>query len=458
MTKIKIRFDCIEAEVIDFIQTIIASLCSTKKEFKQLKPVEVEDKEELHLVNIDEIAKIEGDSSKIYFYNQSLKTKRINQIGNDMPIPLGLFCLDKFKQNNIEYSEVARFEKVIKDAFRKRLYETQMEKEITKPLDWKVKMDSDFLTHPKSQVSLLSDPSMREVMLHTVRIADTLKEESKAMLQLRNGKTVKDSFDVIQTVTGSDDGANSQEFTTALSRLNREIIIKKNLHRIPSILIEGATGTGKTLMARYIAEKLLGAKSQEHFSKVSLVNLSKDTIDIELFGCVPGSFTGSRIQPGKMIANYGGVLFLDEIGDIPVQIQTKLLTYMDDMRVPMTGYDNPQPIKVPMILIAATNRNLKREIITGHFREDLYHRFTYKINLPDLKDRKEDFRFLLSFALQKMARKSKIKAISIQAIEYLEKFNYPGNFRELESRCSRAISNAEIAGRDVLLKADFEDF
>jgi DNA-binding NtrC family response regulator len=111
-----------------------------------------------------------------------------------------------------------------------------------------------------------------------------------------------------------------------------------------------------------------------------------------------------------------------------------------------------------MILIAATNRNLKREILSGNFREDLYHRFTYKITLPDLKDRKEDFRFLLSFALQKMARKSKIKAISIQAIEYLEKFNFPGNFRELESRCSRAISNAEIAGRNLLLKVDFEDF
>ena len=456
MTEIKIRFDCIEEEVIDFIQTIIASLCSTKREFSKIKPLEVEDKEDIHLVNIEEIAMIEGDSRKIYFYNQSLKTNRINQIGNVMPIPLGLFCLDKFKQENIEYSEVARFEKVIKDAFRKRLYETQMEKEITKPLDWKVTMDSDFLSHPKSQVSLLSDPSMREVMLHTVRIADTLKEESKAMLQLRAKE--KKVLDTVKDLAGSEHPDDIHTFSSVLSELNSEIIKKKNLHRIPSILIEGATGTGKTLMARYIAEKLLGAKSEEHFSKVSLVNLSKETIDIELFGCVPGSFTGSRIQPGKMIANYGGVLFLDEIGDIPVQIQTKLLTYMDDMSVPMTGYDNPQPIKVPMILIAATNRNLKREIITGHFREDLYHRFTYKINLPDLKDRKEDFRFLLSFALQKMARKSKIKAISIQAIEYLEKFNYPGNFRELESRCSRAISNAEIAGRDVLLKVDFEDF
>ncbi len=456
LTKIKIKFDMNDDNAMELIREIISSLRSTKKEMNQIEILEVDKKEDVHLVNIDEVGKIDGQSDKIYFYNQSLKTDRIQKIGNEFPIPLGLFCIDKFKKIGIEYTEIARFEKVLKDAFRKRLYDSQMEKSITKALNWKVELNREFIHQSNSQVSLLSDPSMREVMLHTNRIADSLKEESDNMLLLRND--VQKTLDNITGITGSDEVNDVRSFVESLYELNCETIHKRHVDRIPSILIEGSTGTGKTLIARYIGTKLLSEKYEECFSKISLVNLSKDTIDIDLFGCVPGSFTGSRIQTGKMIANYGGVLFLDEIGDIPIEIQTKLLTYMDDMSVPMTGYVAPKPIKVPMILIAATNRNLKYEVMSGHFREDLYHRFTYKIHLPDLTDRKEDFRFLLSFALQKMNRKSKIKTISICAIEYLEKQAFPGNFRELESRCSRAISLAEIAGRDVLLKADFEDY
>ncbi|HPE69681.1 MAG TPA: sigma 54-interacting transcriptional regulator, partial [Thermotogota bacterium] len=154
----------------------------------------------------------------------------------------------------------------------------------------------------------------------------------------------------------------------------------------------------------------------------------------------------------------GGVVFLDEIGDVPLSMQPKLLTYLDDMVVQMSGWSDPKEIIAPVIIIAATNRNLKEAVRQGTFREDLYHRFTYRLRLPDLKDRRDDFRFLLSYALQKrnQLEGENIARISIQAIEKLERYDYPGNFRELESVVSRAIARAAIMERTIILAEDID--
>ena len=427
----------------------------------------------IYIRNISESRKIKNeqkDYSLIYFYEKNLNTNAIVCIGNTLPIPLGLFCLDKFNGTHKEYSEIARFEKVIKDELRRIIDREVKEESITKTINWKVEMNPSFLESSNSHVSLLSDPSMREVMLHSDRIINKITPESELMLyisrkkkkaieQLREACEKKESSDFVQTLkTSFSNVTNGEEEDSKKFR---------SVRRIPTILIEGSTGTGKSLMAKYIARKLLSqGKAEEdnkgflsaHYSKVSMANLGKETMDTELFGCIPGDFTGSTLKMGKLLSNYGGILFLDEIGEAPLQVQTKLLTYIDDMSIQMPGYSDPEAIRVPMILIAATNRELKKEIEHGLFREDLYHRFVYKIKLPDLKDRRDDFRFLLSFALQKMnvIEKSTVKKISIKAIEYLERHDFPGNFRELEARCSKAIANAEIAGRDVILKEDFE--
>jgi DNA-binding NtrC family response regulator len=232
----------------------------------------------------------------------------------------------------------------------------------------------------------------------------------------------------------------------------------EKIRKIPTILIEGGTGTGKTLVAKQIAKLILGKGIDESFCKIPLVNLSKELVDTELFGVIPGQFTGASLQMGRFLSNAGGIVFLDEIGDTPLIVQTKLLTYFDDMVIQVSGRSSKKPVYVPLIIIAATNRNLKKEIIKKRFREDLYHRFIYKIRVPDLSERKDDFRFLLSFALQKIAEieGNKIKKISVKAIEKLERYQYPGNFRELESIISNCVSKAELEGREIILAEDID--
>jgi len=370
---------------------------------------------------------------------------------------LGLFCSDKFKRGVEEYSEISRFENVLKHRFRKTLADKLQEEDITKPLDWKVdikvtKERKDTLSH----VSLLSDPSMRKVMLYSERVIEKIKHDFNTMKKIRdsNNPILQKLWNLL-AVNETNSMKTYKEKLVSLSKID-----SSEIKRIPTILIEGATGTGKSLMAKYIAKALTKNQTEEYFTKVPLVNINKDTIDAELFGVMPGTFTGAMINPGKLLANYGGIIFLDEIGDAPPLVQSKLLTYLDDKIIQMSGYSQTKPLKVPTVIVAATNKDLQKAIVNNEFRADLYHRFTYKIKLPDLKERKDDFRFLLSFALQKMKRieDSSIEKISIKAIEYIERFEFKGNFRELESRCSKAIANAEINGRVVLLKEDFEGY
>ncbi len=456
------------------LKVIIETIKECKDEFEHLKISYVQEFKKnqpyyIQITNVDEIIP-ESDKknvSHIYFYNESLKKDNLKKIGNkDYQIPLGLFCANKFTGSEREYSEIARFESVIKNEFRNILNKKIEERQISKKISWKVEIDEDFLKQNDSHVSLLSDPSMRNVMIHAERIVSKIEKESEFMMKMREKKNTE--LKELHKLSFSSDKRNIDGFKNILMDkfLKIEEVKEDNksektrIPRIPAILIEGSTGTGKTLMAKYIGKNLLSENMNNAFSKISIANLNKETIDTELFGCIPGDFTGSTLKAGKILSNYGGVLFLDEIGEAPLQVQVKLLTYMDDMTISMMGYQNSEPIKVPIVLVAATNRDLKDEIKNGNFREDLYHRFTYKIKLPDLKERKDDFRFLLSFALQKMKilEGANVERISIKAIEYVEKFDFNGNFRELESRCSKAIANAEINGRDVILKEDFEDY
>ena len=397
-----------------------------------------------------------------FFYEGGLPLGVLEELGPRIPLPVGLFNLEKFRKGSEEYSELARLEQVVKQQVRRSLSTTTRESDLSKAIDWKLLFSSNCegSAETPAQVSLLSDPSMRDLMNLAIRIVEKLGPAAEALGKIRSETKAK--LKEIQKREGSFSKEDFQVFSTKLlqvSQIAREKSDTLNFRKIPTVLIEGATGTGKSLLARFLFERV-NKKSPIDlpFSKVPLVNLSESVLEGELFGVIPGTYTGSQLRMGKILSNIGGVVFFDEIGDVPLSMQPKLLTYLDDMVVQMSGWSDPKEIIAPVIIIAATNRNLKEAVRQGTFREDLYHRFTYRLRLPDLKDRRDDFRFLLSYALQKrnQLEGENIARISIQAIEKLERYDYPGNFRELESVVSRAIARAAIMERTIILAEDID--
>ncbi|MDD5683692.1 MAG: sigma 54-interacting transcriptional regulator, partial [Mesotoga sp.] len=194
------------------------------------------------------------------------------------------------------------------------------------------------------------------------------------------------------------------------------------------------------------------------FSRISLVNMGDNLLESELFGSFPGSWTGCSYKVGKMVSMAGGAVFLDEIGEISPAIQAKLLTYLDDMKVLIEGFSDPSGVKVPVLIIAATNRDVRKEMSLGNFRSDFFQRFAYEIHMPSLSERKSDFRYILSHLLQvkKKLLNLSIDEISIAAIEKLEGYEYPGNYRELERVVTAAMMSAKMDGREIVLSRDVQ--
>ena len=206
-----------------------------------------------------------------------------------------------------------------------------------------------------------------------------------------------------------------------------------------TVLITGESGTGKELIARSIHQ--LSPRHQKPFVTVDCGALVETLFESELFGHVKGSFTGAvATKYGRFeIANGGSILF-DEIGNIGPNIQAKLLRVIEEKEVTRVG--SSQVIKVDVRLIAATNKNLRKEVTEGNFREDLLYRLqVVPINLPPLRERKEDISLLVESFVEKFSQKMKKpkKAISHQAMEKLCQYSWPGNVRELENTIERAI-------------------
>jgi DNA-binding NtrC family response regulator len=205
-----------------------------------------------------------------------------------------------------------------------------------------------------------------------------------------------------------------------------------------TVLLLGESGTGKEVFARAIHS--WSERKNEPFIAINCVGLSKDLLESELFGHERGAFTGaSQLKKGKMELAHDGTVFLDEVGDISAELQTKLLRFLQEREFERVG--GTQPIHVDVRVIAATNRDLGSAIKEGRFREDLYYRLNViPISLPPLRERREDIPVLAQYFLRRFASETKkvLTGIAAEAKANLIAYPWPGNVRELANVIERA--------------------
>jgi DNA-binding NtrC family response regulator len=219
-----------------------------------------------------------------------------------------------------------------------------------------------------------------------------------------------------------------------------------------TVLLLGESGTGKEIFARAIHN--WSERKNQPFVAINCVGLSRELLESELFGHERGSFTGAdQLKKGKMELANGGTVFLDEIGDVSRELQTKLLRFLQEREFDRVG--GVKAIRVDVRVVAATNRELDVAVKEGRFREDLYHRLNVvPITLPPLRERREDIPALAHHFVQHFAKEVKrsLSAITDEALERLSAYDWPGNVRELANAMERAVVLAqgpEIAPHDL---------
>lgn len=232
-------------------------------------------------------------------------------------------------------------------------------------------------------------------------------------------------------------------------------IIEKVADTDARVLITGPNGTGKELVAHWLHEKSSRAKAL--MIEVNCAAIPSELIESELFGHVKGSFTGAnKDRAGKFEAANGGTIFLDEIGDMSLSAQAKVLRALQENKISRVGSD--KDIKVNVRVVAATNKDLKKEIAEGRFREDLYHRLAViLIKVPALNERREDIPLLVDFFSTKISKEhgTPKKIFSEEAIALLQKYDWTGNVRELRNVVERLIILGEhtVSANDINLFA-----
>ena len=217
------------------------------------------------------------------------------------------------------------------------------------------------------------------------------------------------------------------------------------------VLVTGPNGTGKELVAHWLHQK--SNRSKGPMVEVNCAAIPSELIESELFGHIKGAFTSAhKDRAGKFEAANGGSIFLDEIGDMSLSAQAKVLRALQESRIQRVGSD--KDIKVDVRVIAATNKNLKTEILEGRFREDLYHRLAViLIKVPPLNDRRDDIPVLVDYFANKIALEQGTakKSFSAAALKSLQAYDWTGNIRELRNVVERLIilGEAEVTLADV---------
>lgn len=232
-------------------------------------------------------------------------------------------------------------------------------------------------------------------------------------------------------------------------------IIEKVAQTDARVLITGPNGTGKELVAHWLHQK--SERANGPMIEVNCAAIPSELIESELFGHVKGAFTSAvKDRAGKFEAANGGTIFLDEIGDMSLSAQAKVLRALQESRIQRVGSD--KDIKVNVRIVAATNKDLKKEIAEGRFREDLYHRLAViLIQVPSLNDRRDDIPLLINHFTEKIAGEQGTakKVFSNKAVKLLQNYDWTGNIRELRNVVERLIilGGNEVSEQDVKMFA-----
>lgn len=274
---------------------------------------------------------------------------------------------------------------------------------------------SEYLTKPVDLDDLLFKIKKTEEKTYLIRENRVLKE------------TLKDRF-------------KSENFVYQSEKMHEVASLIVRIAKTDSTcIIGGESGVGKEVVVDLI--HLLSERKDFPVIKVNCAAIPETLLESELFGYEKGAFTGAyQRKIGKFEVANKGTIFLDEIGDIPLVLQSKLLRVLQEREIERLG--GLHPVKVDVRVIAATNKNLDEEVKLGNFREDLYYRLNVvTINVPPLRERKDDIPLLIDFFLKKFNAKHKkqIKGITREARDVFMKYDYPGNVRELENMTERAV-------------------
>jgi PAS domain S-box-containing protein len=234
-----------------------------------------------------------------------------------------------------------------------------------------------------------------------------------------------------------------------------KIALKLSHMEVSNILLLGESGTGKGLMAKFIHKN--SRRKNKIFMQINCAALPDNLLEAELFGYEKGAFTGARSngKPGLIELSENGTLFLDEIGEIPLVLQSKLLKYFDDQKVMRVGGIKPR--KIDCTIIAATNRNLESRVKQKRFRQDLFYRInTFTITMPPLRERPEDIFDIVNHYLDKYNKQFQAqKKISFEAFSMIQKYNFPGNVRELKNIIKKGVVLSDSRYLDEHLLKDF---
>lgn len=279
--------------------------------------------------------------------------------------------------------------------------------------------------------------AMASVSLNTALTLDLLENHIQRSQQVVEALSQGNAFSEAYELVGQ---------SAPIQKLKQEITLVASSEF--NVLIEGESGSGKELVAHNVHQQ--SARCSAPIIYVNCAALPENLVESELFGHVKGAFTGAdRSRAGKFVIADGGTLFLDEIGELPLSVQSKLLRALQSNEVQPIGQNDV--VKVDVRVIAATNRDLQKEVEVGRFRADLFHRLhVFPIRVPPLRERSTDIALLSGFFVEQTKRKIGVPQLKLAAgtLGYFAQYHWPGNVRELEHCISRAALKASARYRN----------